>query len=196
MTLLLEFLGSALTPTLKKGWALYGPETTFRTSIKFSFSQGPVMFQPPIYRHKQPRCLSFILFKDSQKILSLFADDNLFYFRLFKGFSPSRSHMICLLILILLMSWSPHWIILIIESPYFIERPTQDNILISLVSYVKNTRSLGSFVVCLELKKCIPKYLNLICLIKHVMTLNRFPENIKENIMKDCVHKKPSKLPN
>lgn len=50
MTLLLEFLGSVLTPTLKNGWARYGPDTIFRTSMKLSLSHGPVMFQPPICR--------------------------------------------------------------------------------------------------------------------------------------------------
>lgn len=52
MTLLLEFFGSALTPMLKNGWALYGPETIFRTSMKLSLSHGPVTFQPPICRSR------------------------------------------------------------------------------------------------------------------------------------------------
>lgn len=51
ITLLLEFLGSTLTPTVKKGWALYGPETVFSTSMKLSFSHGSVMFQPPVCKH-------------------------------------------------------------------------------------------------------------------------------------------------
>lgn len=48
MTLLLEFLESVLTNTVKKGEVLKLAETVRRTSWKLSLSQGSVRAHPPI----------------------------------------------------------------------------------------------------------------------------------------------------